>query len=330
MHVLHGYHHVPLHARGAVLAIGNFDGVHAGHQALIQTARAEAARHSDARAGVMIFEPHPRRFFQPDTPHFQLTPLALKLDLLARYGVDMAVILPFDAAFSSLTADAYIEQVLVAGLGIRHVMVGYDFHFGKGRSGGPAILAAAGRALGFDVTIIDPVKTGTTVASSSAIRAALTSGDVAGAAAMLGHWWRVCGTVTGGAKRGTGMGYPTANMALPSGTTLGHGIYAARVYVGDDVHAGAAYLGTRPTFDDGTAVLETFLLDFDGDLYGQTIAVEFIARLRGDAKFADMPDLVAQMDRDVASARVHLAPLAVSDPHVWPRRPPPSPRVADA
>ncbi len=321
MHVLHGFDHVPANARGAVLAIGNFDGVHKGHQALIAAARAEAAKHVAALAGVMIFEPHPRSLFQPDKPHFQLTPLDQKLDLLSRYGLDLTVVLGFDRDLASLTAETYIERVLVAGLGIRHAMIGYDFHFGKGRTGTPQTLADAGREMGFGVTILDPIKSGREVASSSAIRDALTQGQPEAAARLLGHWWRVMGTVTGGAKRGTGMGFPTANMAMPAGTTLGHGIYAVRVYVGDDVHAGAAYLGTRPTFDHGKPVLETFLLDFNGDLYGRKIAVEFVSQIRGDQKFDGMPALVAQMDKDVAEVRKRLASLARKDSHAWPELP---------
>jgi riboflavin kinase / FMN adenylyltransferase len=317
MLVVRGYSDVPIGARGAALAIGNFDGVHRGHQALIRTAQAEAKR-TNSKAGVIIFEPHPRVFFQPDKPLFQLTPLEQKLDLLARYGLDVAVVLPFDAAMAALSAEDFIAQVLVDGLAARHVIAGYDFHFGKGRSGTPETLKAASRTGRFGVTIMDPVKAGPDVASSSAARAALAAGSVETAAAILGHWWRVSGAVTGGAKRGTGMGYPTANITLPAGIDLAHGIYTARVYVDGDMHAGAAYLGTRPTFDNGRPVLETFLLDFDGDLYGRTIQIEFIARIRGDQAFPDMPALVAQMDRDVAETRKLLAALATSDPYRWP------------
>ena len=320
MLVVKGHSSVPDVARGAVLAIGNFDGVHRGHQALIAMAREIAAKTPGAQAGVMVFDPHPRSFFQPDIAHFQLTPLDDKLDLLARYGVDLAVILPFNAAFAALTADAFIRDVLAGALAVRHVIVGYDFHFGHKRGGSPATLVAASEALGFGATVMSPVGCTGEPVSSTAVRNALTAGDVEAAARLLGHWWRVSGVVTGGAKRGTGMGYPTVNIALPPGTTLGHGIYAARVLVGDHVYAGAAYLGTRPTFDNGAPVLETFLLDFDGDLYGRRIGIEFIAHLRADRQFADMAALVAQMDRDVAAARHRQTALSPHDPYAWPPR----------
>jgi riboflavin kinase/FMN adenylyltransferase len=302
MIVVHGIDDVPAAARGGVLAIGNFDGVHRGHQALIAGAIGEGKR-LGVPAGAIVFEPHPREFFQPDKPHFRLTPLARKLALLEELGLDVAVVVRFDAALAGLTAEAFIERVLVQGLGVRHVVVGYDFRFGKGRTGDPETLQRAGAAHGFGATVVAQVAEAGEVFSSSAIRAELAQGDVAGAAEMLGHWWRVAGTVVGGAKRGTGLGYPTANLVLPTGTALAHGIYAVRVYVDGGRLDGAAYLGTRPTFDDGEAVLEVFLFDFDGDLYGRQIEVEFIGFVRADAKFANATALQEQMGKDVERAR---------------------------
>ena len=310
MIVVQGSDDVPAAARGGVLAIGNFDGVHRGHQALIAAAIEEGKRLA-APAGAIVFEPHPREFFQPDKPHFRLTPLTRKLALLEELGLDVAVVVRFDAALAGLAAEAFIERVLVQGLGVRHVVVGYDFRFGKGRTGDPETLRRAGAAHGFGVTVVAQVAEAGEVFSSSAIRAELAQGDVQGAAEMLGHWWRVAGTVVGGAKRGTGLGYPTANLTLPSGTALGHGIYAVRVYVDGRRLEGAAYLGTRPTFDDGEAVLEVFLFDFDGDLYGRQIEVEFIGFVRADAKFASAAALQEQMGKDVERARqmLGLAPV---------------------
>lgn len=305
MDVVHGYDHVPRAARGAVLAIGNFDGVHRGHQVLLAQVK-DIARTEKVRAGVLAFEPHPRTLFQPDRPHFRLTTINQRIALFQRFGMDQAVVLPFDRKLASLSAEEFIERVLVAGLGIRHAVIGYDFHFGKDRGGSPASLAAAGKEMGFGVTIVEPVAEGGEVVSSSAVRAELAQGDVEGAAELLGHTWRVAGEVKGGAHRGTGMGYPTANIGLSPGTALAHGIYAVKVHVGDKVHDGAAYLGTRPTFDNGDAVLETFLLDFDGNLYGKTIELEFIGFIRGDRKFESVEALVAQMDKDVAKAREML------------------------
>ena len=305
MIVLHGTASVPPAARGAALAIGNFDGVHRGHQALLQAAR-DAAAQTGGKAGVILFEPHPREFFQPDKPHFRLTPLPRKLELLEAFGLDLAVVLRFDAALAGLSAEAFIAQVLVQELSVSHVVVGYDFRFGKGRTGDPETLRRAAAAHGFAVTVVAQVADAGEVFSSSAIRAELAQGDVQGAAEMLGHWWRVTGTVIGGAKRGTGLGFPTANIALAPGTALAHGIYAVRVPVDGKPHPAAAYLGTRPTFDDGAPVLEVFVLDFDDDLYGRQIAVDFIDHIRGDRRFDSIDDLKAQMQHDCDRARILL------------------------
>ncbi len=312
MIVLHGTSDVPPAARGGVLAIGNFDGVHRGHQALLKAAK-ERAVQLDAPAGVILFEPHPREHFQPDEPHFRLTPLARKLELLESHGLDLAVVVRFDAALAGLSAQEFIDRIIAGALGARHVVIGYDFRFGKGRTGDTELLRQAGSERGFGLTVVAPVGDDAgQVFSSGAVRAALAKGDVSGAARVLGHWWRVTGTVIGGFKRGTGLGFPTANIALSPGTALAHGIYAVRVYVDGKAHAAAAYLGTRPTFDNGAPMLEVFLFDFDGDLYGQQIAVEFIGFVREDAKFDSLEALKAQIAKDCARAQEILdqAPAA--------------------
>jgi riboflavin kinase/FMN adenylyltransferase len=306
MRVLKGIADVSPEVRGAALAIGNFDGVHRGHQALLQVAKDNAHR-LGAPAGAIVFEPHPREFFQPDKPLFRLTPLDRKLQLLEGFGLDMCVVLTFDGGLAGLSAQDFIGGILVGALGVRHVVIGYDFHFGNKRSGTPETMQAAGAAQGFGVTVVPQVAEQGEVFSSNAIRAELAQGDVPGAGRMLGHWWRVAGTVTGGAKRGTGLGFPTANIALAPGTALAHGIYVVRVHLVGDVHPGAAYLGTRPTFDDGAPVLEVFLLDFDGDLYGRRIEVEFIDHLREDLRFDDIEALKVQMAKDCARAAEILA-----------------------
>jgi riboflavin kinase/FMN adenylyltransferase len=310
MLIIQGYDQAPPASRGAALAIGNFDGVHRGHQALLGATR-EAARKLAIPAGTVVFEPHPREFFQPDKPHFRLTPLPLKLRLLADLGLDLAVVLAFDRNLAGLPAEDFIARVLVEGLGVRHVVIGHDFRFGKGRGGDSEVLQRASAAHGFGVTVVSQVGEAGEVFSSSAIRAELAQGDVQGAGQMLGGWWRVSGKVISGAKRGTGLGFPTANIALDPGTALGHGIYAVRVHVGGTQHAAAAYLGTRPTFDDGAPMLEVFLLDFDGNLYGREIEVEFIDFIRPDRRFDSAEALQAQMDLDCARARESLvrAPL---------------------
>jgi riboflavin kinase/FMN adenylyltransferase len=302
MDVFHGYDHVPPGARGASLAIGNFDGVHRGHQALIARAQLEA-KHLAVRMGAVVFEPHPREFFQPARPLFTLTPLPQKLQLLEKYGVDITFVLPFAHELAQMSAEEFVERVLVAGLGVAHVVIGYDFLFGRSRAGNAQQMADLGKVFGFGVSVVPPIGSGGEVFSSSAVRAELAQGDVEGAAQMLGHRWKVEGVVQGGARRGTGLGYPTANIALGKGAALAHGIYAVHVGFGGERYQGAAYLGTRPTFDDGSPVLEVFLFDFDGDLYGRVIEVEFVEFLRGDRKFDTLDALKAQMDIDCARAR---------------------------
>ncbi len=311
MQVVLGYKDVPPSARGAVLAIGNFDGVHRGHQALLAAA-VETGRTIGAAAGALIFEPHPREFFHPEEPHFRLTTLAQKLEIFDALGLDLAIVLAFDAALAGLSADDFIAKVLIGGLHARHIVIGHDFFFGKGRSGTPETMQAAAAKQGFGLTIIAPVAEDGEVFSSSAIRLRLAQGDVKGAARVLGRWWRAAGTVIGGAKRGLGLGFPTANVPLPAGTGLGHGIYAVRTYVGGECYDGAAYLGTRPTYDDGMPVLEVFLFGFDGDLYGREIAVEFVDFVRPDRKFDSSEALIAQMQEDCARAQAILerAPAA--------------------
>lgn len=306
MQVVHGYSHVPITARSAVVAIGNFDGVHQGHRALLRAAVAKA-QELGRPSGVMVFEPHPREFFQPHEQHFRLTPLTRKLALFEKLGLKVAFVQHFDQGLAALKAEEFIERVLVAGLGVSHVIIGYDFYFGNKRGGNPELMAQAGEQFGFGVTILPPVAEAGEVFSSSGVRLHLAQGDVKGAAHMLGDNWRVAGKVVGGAKRGTGMGYPTANLPMPKGTALGHGIYAVRAHVDGKTHDAAAYLGTRPTFDDGMPVLEVFLLDFDGDLYGHQMDVEFVGFVRGDRKFASADELVMQMNADVAQVRAILA-----------------------
>jgi riboflavin kinase/FMN adenylyltransferase len=256
---------------------------------------------------VLVFEPHPREFFHPEEPHFRLTPLAQKLEIFAGLGLDLAIVLAFDAGLANLAADDFIARVLVSGLGVRHIVIGHDFFFGRGRSGTPETMQAAAGRLGFGLTVIAPVAEDGEVFSSSAIRLRLAQGDVKGAARMLGRWWRTGGLVVGGAKRGFGLGFPTANVPLPRGTGLGHGIYAVRVDLGAERYDGAAYLGTRPTYDNGMPVLEVFLFGFDGDLYGREIGVTFIDFIRADRKFDSSEALIKQMQADCAQARRILA-----------------------
>lgn len=313
MRVVRSHSGVPPDLRGCAIAIGNFDGVHRGHQAIFAEAR-RIASGLGTGVGALLFEPHPRAFFNPGLPHFTLTPLPAKLELLAALGIDLAAVLPFDAAMAALSPEAFVAEVLVDGLAIAHAIVGYDFQFGRGRTGTPELLQSLGARHGFGVTISEPVGDGGEPFSSSRARHLLRQGLVRDAAEVLGHWWRVQGRVVGGAKRGTGMGYPTANITLPAGVELGYGIYAVWVLVDGVRHPAAAYNGTRPTFDNGAPALEVFLLDFSGDLYGRELVVEFVSFIRGDQVFDSVESLIKQMDADCSKAREELRKVAADDP----------------
>lgn len=300
---------VPARLRGAVVAIGNFDGLHRGHRAVIARAKALAARLGRPCA-VCSFEPHPADFFAGRSVVFRLTPEPAKARALQRLGIDALVVLPFDARMAALSAAAFVQEVLVDRLGIAAAVIGYDFHYGRGRTGTPASLAVAGAAHGFVVDIIDRVGTdaqGTLAAvSSTAIREALTRGDVAGAAVLLGHDYVVVGEVVHGQKLGRTLGYPTANMRLDPASCLAHGLYAVRVTGEGIAKGGVASFGRRPTVDNGAPLLETVLFDFAGDLYGRTLEVSFLAWIRGEEKFDSLAALMAAMQGDEARARAIL------------------------
>src|SRR5262245_26102938 len=264
---------------GAVVAIGNFEGVHRGHRAVINVARARG-RELTRKVAVFTFEPHPRAVFRPDEPVFRLSDETAKLRLLARTGVDGVIVMRFDAALAALSAEDFVRRILVERFAVAGVVVGFDFHFGKGRAGSPAFLEAAGRAHGFTVDIVPAFSDGGTRISSGAVRAALAAGEVEAAAAMLGYPWFVTGTVVHGDKRGRDLGFPTANLRLDPACALKHGIYAVRVIIGGKPLDGVASFGRRPTFDNGAPLLEVYLFDFAGDLYGTTLDVAFIAWLR--------------------------------------------------
>ncbi|MBM6592729.1 bifunctional riboflavin kinase/FAD synthetase [Microvirga pudoricolor] len=288
---------VPERLRGAVAAIGNFDGVHRGHRSLI--ARAVGAGRPGA---VVTFEPHPRDYFRPADPVFRLTPEPVKLALFARLGLDGAFVLGFDAALASRDAASFVA-LLADELALSGVLIGHDFHFGRGREGTPDLMGELCRRRGLDCTIMPAVTEGTEPVSSSAIRAALQAGDIAEANRLLGYRWFVRAEVRHGEKRGRTLGYPTANMRLPDDCRLRHGIYAVRARVGEAVVDGVASFGRRPTFDNGAPLLEVFLFDFSGDLYGQTLDVEFVGWIRGEERFDSMDALVERMNRDSDEAR---------------------------
>lgn len=296
---------------GAVVAIGNFDGVHRGHQAVIGRARALALELGRPTA-VLTFEPHPADYFAGTPKIFRITPPAAKALALSRLGtVDGMVVRTFDAAFASLEAEAFVTEILVRRLGIAAAVVGYDFHFGRARGGTPAFLAEAGQRHGFAVAIIDKIVADAqgdlAAVSSTAIRAALEAGAVERAAVLLGRHHFVLGQVVHGEKLGRTLGFPTANLRLDPATRLAHGIYAVRVRTAVGEYGGVASYGRRPTFDNGAPLLETFLFDFSGDLYGQDIEVDFVGWIRGEEKFASAEALVVRMNVDAAEARAILA-----------------------
>lgn len=304
--------------RGAVVAIGNFDGVHRGHQAVIATARERAAVLARP-AAALTFEPHPRTLFRPQEPLFRLTDERNKLRLLASTGLDGAIVLRFDAALAALTADEFVERVLLDQLAISGVTIGFDFHFGANRTGSPDFLAAAGARHGFAVDIVPRFEDNGRRISSGPIRAALINGQVADAAEMLGFPWFVSGEVVHGDKRGRELGYPTANVRLDPACGLRHGIYAVRVDVGGRRYDGVANFGRRPMFDIGIVLLEVFLFDFSGDLYGQTIDIAFIDWVRPEMTFDGIDELVRRMDEDSRIARAALAKVPDAFPPVTER-----------
>jgi riboflavin kinase/FMN adenylyltransferase len=306
---------VPEKLKGGALAIGNFDGVHRGHQKVLGEAITIAKREG-RRSGAVVFEPHPREFFAPETPFFRLTPLPVKLELLEALGLDQTFVIAFDADLAALSADAFATEVIAKGLGASHIVVGHDFSYGKGRTGTTEELAILGRELGFGVDVVAPVGEGGAIFSSSRIREHLRQGEVREAAEQLGYWWRVRGEVGAGAGRGKGLGFPTLNLPLAAGQDVRHGIYAMRVDHGGGRHHAAGYVGVRPTFGAGEPVLEAYLLDFAGDLYGKEVDVEFIDFLRPDATFATPDALAAQMREDTDRARAVLAKIDKSDPIV--------------
>jgi riboflavin kinase / FMN adenylyltransferase len=292
--------------RGAVVAIGTFDGVHRGHRAVIAAACARAAA-LRAPAAALTFEPPPRAYFLPQEPLFRLTDETGKLRLFVATGLDGAVVVTFDAALAGLSADDFIRRVLVERLGISGAAIGFNFHFGKSRTGSPEVLRAAGARLGFAVDIVPPLADGDVRVSSGAIRAALAEGRVEEAAHLLGFPWFVSGVVIHGDKRGRDLGFPTANVRLDPACGLKHGIYAVRVEVRGKRHDGVASFGRRPTFDNGAPLLEVFLFDYAGDLYGAALDVAFIGFIRPEETFASLDGLIRRMKEDSRQARTILA-----------------------
>ena len=306
--LVRNWRNLPPELKGAAVAIGAFDGVHRGHQAVIAKA-AQAARDLAAPLAVVSFDPHPRRWFQPAAAPFRLMSPGQMGRALAPLGVKRLYLLPFDADMAAMSDETFAREVLSGGLGVRHAAVGFDFTFGKGRTGSPEALRRYGAELGFTVSVADRVDdAGGLKLSSSAVREALHAGDMARATAILGRPFAIEGEVVHGDKRGRTIGVPTANVPLGDYMRPAFGIYAVRVRLPDGRRFdGVASLGVRPMFRTDEPLLEVWLFDFSGELYGQTVETELVAFLRPEMNFDDLDALRAQIDRDAADARAVLS-----------------------
>jgi riboflavin kinase/FMN adenylyltransferase len=331
MRLIRHHQDVPAEARRAVVALGNFDGVHLGHQAVINEA-ARLARAMGAPLAVMTFEPHPRAFFRPDMPAFRLTPFRIKMRHLQALGVDYVFSLPFDAELASKTAETFVEEILVEGLDIAHIVVGYDFCFGKNRGGNAQLLAEFGRSRGFGVTSVGAAQdaAGNTY-SSTLVRDRLLAGDPLAAAMALGRPWEIEGRVEHGDQRGRQLGFPTANVALGEYMEPRLGVYAVRAAV-DTGEApiwidGVANLGRRPTVEGTRVQLEVHLFDTQQDLYGKHLRVALLGFIRPEMKFAGLDQLKAQIAADCTTARQLLKNYQGPEPGQHPAidLPPPEP-----
>ena len=319
--IIRDWRDLPASQRGAAAALGAFDGVHRGHQAVIASARIAADR-LGAPLAVVSFDPHPRRWFQPDAAPFRLMTPGQMARALEPLGVSRLYLLPFDADMAAMSDEAFAVDVLAGrpqaaqgaaghkdGLGLAHASVGFDFTYGKGRTGSPDALARIGRQLGFSVAVTERVDDiGGLKLSSSAVREALNAGDMARAAAILSRPFAIEGEVVHGDKRGRTIGVPTANVRLGDYMRPAYGVYATRTRLPDGrVIDGVANLGVRPMFEIAEPLLEVWLFDFDGDLYGQTIETDLVACLRGEMSFDSLDALKARIDADAAAARAVLA-----------------------
>src|SRR5258706_1303582 len=307
MRILRHYRNPPVEAKGAVVALGNFDGVHRGHQALIAEA-GRIAKQTMRPLAALVFEPYPREFFRPQDEPFRLTPFRAKARLLSECGVEYLIVLGFDAEMAGRLAQDFVIDVLVRELEVSHVVVGQDFRFGKGRGGDVTVLGYMGEMEGFGVTMFSAVAEGGEKISSSKVRAALKAGRPEDAARLLGHWWSIEAHVASGDRRGRSLGFPTANLKLEQTLQPAFGIYAVRARTHEGkAYDGVANFGVRPMFKLPTPLMEVHLFDFSGDLYGEVLAVELIAYLRGEETFEGVEALKVQIASDCESARLILA-----------------------
>ncbi len=306
MLIRRGFQPGPEADRGCVVTIGSFDGLHLGHQAILAVLQ-ERGRDARLPTAVLSFEPHPREYFDPAQAPARLMRLRDKAEWLADIGIAELRVLRFNAALVAMDAVRYIERCLLGALGARQVVIGEDFRFGKDRGGDAALLRREGAARGFGVDVVPPFRVGGTPVSSTRIRAALVAGRLADARALLGRDYRIIGRVMRGERVGTQLGFPTANIRLHRLVSPLDGIFAARVSgAGSGLRPAVASVGTRPTVGGGERLLEVHLFDFDGDLYGRHLAVDFVARLRDEVHFPDLESMRQQMLQDARQARALL------------------------
>jgi riboflavin kinase/FMN adenylyltransferase len=315
MRILRHYKEFPAELRGGAVALGNFDGVHRGHQAVIGAAKQGAAL-TGIRCGAMSFEPHPRELFSPSPSPFRLTPFRIKARLIEALGLDFLLMQRFDREFAAHSAQQFVEEVLVAGLGVRQVVVGYDYVFGKGRGGHADLLRELSLRFGFDVLQVDPVEAEDgLVYSSTRIREALAAGNPKKAAGLLGRFWEIEGRVEHGDQRGRTIGFPTANLELGEYLHPAAGVYAVMAGLDHGAHTewlpGVANFGRRPTFDKQDVLLEVHLFDYAGDLYGRHLRVGLVDFLRPERKFNGLDALKTQIEEDCRAARTALAAIKV-------------------
>ncbi|VAX05458.1 FMN adenylyltransferase / Riboflavin kinase [hydrothermal vent metagenome] len=304
MQVIRGLHNLRSEHRCCVATIGNFDGAHLGHQAVFRHLLEEGAE-KGLPSTVITFEPHPLEFFQPVAAPARLTRLREKLQVLEDAGIQRVMLLEFGAKLASMSAVDFVRQVMVDGLGIHYLLVGDDFRFGQGRAGDIELLREAGSEYGYDVDSMDTIQVNDERISSTRIRKALAQGDLAQAERCLGRAYRICGRVVYGDQRGRSIGFPTANIGLHRKASPLHGVFAVMAHgLGDNPLPGVANIGNQPTVDgDRRYLLEVHLLDFDQDIYGRHLEVEFCKRLRSEKKFDSLEALSRQIERDARGAR---------------------------
>ena len=308
MKLLHGSQHFDAKDKRPAVGLGNFDGVHVGHQAILAAVRADAAKRG-APSVLYTHDPHPAVVLRHGTPPPKITTLEEKIEIVDSLGLDYMVVEPFTIDFAAQTPEAFVRDVLVGRLGVGHAFVGENFGFGKGRAGKATDLQTFGTRLGFAVTLTKPVMVGGVPASSTRVREAVAAGDVTAAAGLLGRPFALRGTVVHGASRGAGLGFPTANLAPDKDLLPARGVYACIAWLDRKPYSALTNVGVKPTFGTEALTIEAFLLDYHGDAYGASLNLEFAARLREEMKFPGIDELKAQIGRDVEQGRAILKPV---------------------